>query len=450
MQISSLNSKKEQKSKARMYILIALVISVVLLLVLLMLLVMLGSATPKKLTLSIDGTETQYAQGTFMIENDNVYVSLKDIASLVGYRYNDGAYKQYTEDKTRCYLENDNEVVAYTLGEDKLYKTLNDGNIQYSEFKMSEPVKSKEAKLYINSTGLSVGCNLSFSYDKNTNKITINTLPKLYSIYSENVEKGQYTGVEGIDDDFENQKAMLKGMLIVKSTIKGEVKYGVISLDGKNTYLGIKYDEIKYIENSQEFLVRGDKKYGIMTKNGNQKVALEYDQIEILDGINNLYYAVKDGKKCILDKNGNVLSGSFYDDIGVNTTFFPKDNIENNMLLYDNCIPVKQGDKWGLIDVKGNIIASIRFDGLGYVEADTKTNTNNILLIEDKSGIIANRNGKYGIIDMNGDSITPFVFDRIYTEKTGDKSVYYLEFDGQIQELNDYIKKLERNGNSED
>lgn len=449
MQISNLNSKKEQKSKARMYILIALVVAVVLLLVLLVLLVMFSSATPKKLTLSIDGKETQFAQGTFIIENETVYVSLKDIASLVGYRYNDGVYKQYTEDKTKCYLENDNEVVTYSLDEDSMYKTLNNGNIQYNEFKMPEPVKSKNSKLYINSTGLSIGCNLSFSYNKSTNKITINTLQNLYNTYSQKASKGEYTGVDSLDDSFENQKAILRGMIVVKSTIKGEVKYGVVSLDGKNTYLGIKYDEMKFIENSQEFLVRGDKKYGIMTKNGTQRVALEYDKIELLDSINNLYYAVKDGKKCVLDKDGNILSGSLYDDIGVNTSLFPKDSIGNGMLLYGNCIPVKLGDKWGFIDVKGNIIASPRFESLGYIESATKTN-NNILLIEDKSGIVVSRNGNYGIIDMDGNGITPFVFDKIYSEKIGDKSVYYLEFDGEYQELNDYVKKLERNHNSED
>ena len=81
MQISSLNSNNRQNnSNAKKYILIGLIISVVLLLIVLVISVLYSSMKPKNLQLVVNGNSMNFAKDTFFMENDKIYVSLKDIA----------------------------------------------------------------------------------------------------------------------------------------------------------------------------------------------------------------------------------------------------------------------------------------------------------------------------------------------------------------------------------
>ena len=93
MQISSIGKKANQPtSNAKKYVLIGLIISVILLIILFVLLILVQSIKPAPaLTLNVDGEAKQFATDTFKFTQDNeIYVSLKDVASLIGYRYYDG------------------------------------------------------------------------------------------------------------------------------------------------------------------------------------------------------------------------------------------------------------------------------------------------------------------------------------------------------------------------
>lgn len=440
MQINSIGKKEEKKSNAKKYVLISLIICIVLLFLVLILVVLFNADRPRGLSLVVNGQTKEYSQDTFVFEENNIYISLKDVSKLIGYRYEVGGYKQYTEDKTKCYLESDDEIVTYELGEDIMYKSMNNEKMQYSEFKMSKPLKSYKDKLYICEDGLEVGCNLNFTYNQTTNQITIDTLPTLYKKYSDKAKSKEYTNVEALSEDFENQKAILYGMLIVKSIIKEQEKYGVISLNGEDTYLGIKYDKIQFLENSQEFLVKGENKYGIMTKSGEQKIPLEYDKIKILDSIEKLYYVENNGKIGVLDKDGKVLGNSLYadyDEIGLDATIFTNDNIKNSMLLYGNCIPVRKGNKWGFFNVSGDLISKFNWDSLGYID---KENNKNLLLVEYISGIVVSKDGAYGIIDYKGKLLVACIFDKIYTETEEGKSKFYIRLGETEFELDKYLE----------
>ena len=441
MQISSLNSNTSKKSNAKKYVLIGLILALVLLLMLLILLVLYSNMTPQKMTLTIDGQSQNYAEDMFVFEDNNIYISLKDIANLIGYRYYDGGYKQFTQDKTSCYLENNDEVVVYQLESDKINKTLNTTDLQYSEFTISKPVKQINNKLYVVATGLSLGCNASISYNQDTNQMIINTLSSLYNSYNNKAINKEYINVDGLDNTFVNKKTIPYGMLVVKGTIRNVEKYGVISLDGQKTYLDIKYDEIKFIENLQCFLVKGANKYGLMYKDGTQKIKLEYDKINLFDTMNNLFYVERNEKKGILDENGKALGNIFveYDEIGISKTLFSSDNIENSMLLYNNCIPVKKEDKWGIFNIEGKLISNFNWDSLGYVAE--RNSKNNILLIEEVEGIIVCKDGKYGLIDSSGKLLIPCIYDKIYSEIVEGEERHYVQIGDESIEINEYINR---------
>lgn len=365
MQISSLGSNPEpEKSNLKKYVLIALIISLVLLVVVLICIVLFSSMKTNGLTLSVNGENKPFSENTFIFDNNEIYVSLEDIANVIGYKYYRGGYggeEQYTEDTTKCYLECNEEAVTYELKQYDIYKTLIDTTVQYSKFTMSQPVKRANGKLYVISSGLETGCNLKFVYNPDTNQIIINTLPELYKAYNDKAAEGAYTNVDSISDNFNNKKAILYNMLVVKSGNK----YGVTALDGVTTYIGTKYDEMEFIENTEEFLVKANQKYGIITKDGTVKIGINYNKIELLDNKNNLYY-VENGEKekGVLNRNGKIL-GTLYvehDEIGINSALFPLDDIKNARLLYDNCIPVKKGNNWGMADITGKIISNFYWD----------------------------------------------------------------------------------------
>ena len=454
MQISSLNANAQKKSNAKKYVLIGLIISVVLLLLLLVLLVLYSNMIPQKMILTIDGQSQNYTEDMFVFEDNNIYISLKDIANLIGYRYYDGGYKQFTQDKTSCYLESDDEVVVYQLDSDKINKTLNSTDVQYSEFTISKPVRQINNKLYVIAADLELGCNVSIAYNQSTNQMTINTLSSLYNFYNEKAMNNAYLNVDGLDDTFVNKKTIRYGMLVVKSTIREIEKYGVISLDGQKTYLDIKYDEISFIENLQCFLVKGDNKYGLMYKDGTQIIKLEYDQINLFDSMNNLFYVEKNDKKGILDENGEALGNMFveYDEIGINKSLFSSNNIENPMLLYNKCIPVKKDDKWGIFNIEGELISNFTWDSLGYV--DPKNSKNNILLAENVEGIIVCKDEKYGVINSEGKLLVPCIYDKVYAEIIEGKYRYYIQIGDESIEINDYINneptQQENNYNDDD
>ena len=73
------------------------------------------------------------ASDLFVYEGDKVYISIKDVSSLIGYKYYNGGYKEYTEDSDKCYLESEDEIVTFEKDSDLIYKTPVD-KIDYQYF----------------------------------------------------------------------------------------------------------------------------------------------------------------------------------------------------------------------------------------------------------------------------------------------------------------------------
>ena len=155
------------------------------------------------------------SEDLFVFENNNVYISLKDIAPLVGYKYYNGGYKQYSEDSTKCYLESDYEVATLDVNSETIYKTPVD-ELDYEYFTIKEPIKTLNGKLYVNPEDLGLICNLKFYYEQEKNKISIYTLPYYTNYYSTNY------ALAAVSDNFKNHKALLYNLLVVKDSVDTE------------------------------------------------------------------------------------------------------------------------------------------------------------------------------------------------------------------------------------
>ena len=158
-----------------------------------------------------------------------------------------------------------------------------------------------------------------------------------------------------------------------------------------------------------------------------------------------------DNKKYgVINENGNIVIYLEFDQIGVNEKNFSTNGIENPYILYDNCIPVLQNDKWQLFDVNGNRMQVLdsngnriqEFDSIGCVER-TQSNalSTNVLLIPQYEAIVVGVDEKYGIISSLGELYVPVMLDTVYSTTVSGEVQYYMAFTMQVQEDGELVDR---------
>lgn len=441
-------SQKEQKNKKIMKIIILLI--VMLLIISIILGVTIYFLKLQQFKFVVDGKNVAQTENTFIIEGDKVYVSIRDIASVVGYKYYNGGYKQYSEDIDKCYVENDDEVCTFEKDSAIIYKT-EPGELDYEYFTLEEPVKRINGKLYTTLVGINKAFNIEATYQKEQNRITIYTLPYLTNYYTTNYN------MSAIATSFKNQKALLYGLLVVQdventntSANTRNINYGIYSTTGEEI-VGTKYKAIEFIESTQEFIVTtSENKVGIITSDGDTKVNPQYDSLKQIDKDLNLYLATNNGKQGVIEKNGKILIYLEYDQIGVDVAQFPSNDIKNSYILYNNAIPVKQNNKWGLYDIRGNLIVPIEYSGFGCVAGTSSNRTlNNILIIPEVEGIVVAKEIEmqdkrkatyYGIINSLGKELVPIALETVYSVTNNGREEYTMINYGTTYDVIEYIR----------
>lgn len=444
-------SQEEQKSKKTMKMIA--IILVILLIISIILGFTIFYLKEQQFKFTVDGKRiSQIQNDLFIYEGDNIYVSIKDIADIIGYKYRNGGYKEYSEDTNKCYLENENEVCTFENNSNKIYKTPIK-EVDYEYFETKTPIKKINGKLYATAETIKTACNLAFEHNKEENMVTIYTLNYLANYYTTNYK------YSAVSTNFKNQKALLYGLMVVQDvdntdTTKinsKDTKYGIYSTSGKEI-VGTKYTQIEFIESTQEFIVKTtENKVGIITADGETKVRPQYDELKQIDKDLNLYLATNNNKRGVIEKNGKILIYLEYDQIGVDRTQFPTNNIKNPYLLYNNAIPVKQNGKWGMYDKKGNLILPLEYDGIGCIAGSSTDKTlNNILVIPDIKGIVfsktyeTEKNKKltlYGIVNSLGKEIVTTALETVYSVTNNGRDEYTMINNGKSYNIIEYVNK---------
>lgn len=440
------NEEVVAKNKKIKNIMIIISVFIVLLLILSIVLVYRIYVVKKEtLKVNIDGKNiARFASDTFVMEDNELYISIKDFAELVGYQAYNGDYKQYSEDITKCYIESVDEVASFSLNENKIYKTIKTGT-DYEYYDIQKPVKMINNKLYVSTEGMQIGSNSAINYDDANKQITIFTLPYLTTYYTGLIND---SAIGNEKADFSNKKALLYNMIVVQNSLgengtsTAEAMYGVKSLDGQEI-IGTKYTSIKFIESSQEFLVTtAENKMGILAANGTTKIQPNYDEIKQIDKTLNLYLVTNNKKQGVINQNGNVIVYLEYDQIGIDTTQFSSNNIKNQYLLYNNCIPVQRDKKWGIFDKTGKMLLPVEYDEIGCVAGTgSDKSSNNTVLVPKYEGIVIGKEEKYGIVTSLGKILLPVAVDSIYSITNAGEENFYMLYKEQNIELIDYIDK---------
>lgn len=452
MEIIGTNMEQKQQKNKKLMIAISIIL-VVLLLACVGIGIAIFYLKETQFKFFVDGVSTSMGtEDLFQFDGDNVYVSLKDISSIVGYKYYNGGYKQYTEDASKCYLESTNEVCTFEKDSSKIYKTVPE-ELDYTYYTIDEPIKRINGKLYISSKGLETACNLQFYYSQEKNQIIIYTLPYLASYYTQAYSNSAVTS------NFNNQKALLYGLLVVQNvdntdtsmSSRNDVRYGINNLNNEEI-VGMKYKNIEFIEGTEEFIVTTtENKVGIITSEGNTRIAPQYDALKQIDKDLNLYLATSNKKQGVIERNGKILIYLEYDQIGIDTTKFTTNDIKNKYILFDNAIPVMQNNKWGLYDIKGNMILPLEYNGLGCISGTSASkNFNNILIIPDVEGIVVSKgypieNTKqettlYGIVNSQGKTLVEPYLETVYSVISSGVEEYTMTNNGNSYNVVEYIK----------
>ena len=402
----------------------------------------------------LDGKrQSNYSESLFVFQNDKVYISIRDIAPLLGYNVYNGGYGEYTEDKSKCYVNNSKEIVSFETNSDKIYKysVTSSGNSEGQSFDIDSPILSSGSNMYISSDGLVRAFNVRFDYNTENNEVLIFSLSYLSNYYSGQITNAAITtSTSSLSESiiYNNQKALLYNLVVIKDDTTKQ--YGVASLSNPtNTIIGTRYSSIEFMEGSNDFIVKtSDNKMGIIGSDGITKVRLEYDDIKELDKNLGLYLVTSNNKQGVVNSNGKVIVYQDYDQIGLPNTINDT-NVTNKYILLDNCIPVKRNNKWGLIDINGNEIAPLQYDGFGCDADSSDSRYSDVLIIPDLNGIVVEldevngntKTKKYGVVTSDGTLFINIVLDSVYSVTAQGETTYYATFQGQVIDLVDFVRQ---------
>lgn len=436
----------DDKKKKLMIIIGIAVVGVIV--IMMIIIGIISAANKQKNNMYIDGSGTKIDASIMQIGSDNVpYICVEKLAPKLSYQFFNGEYGTGNEDKTHCYVRNENEIALLEMDTDVVYKTLvKDDTSTFDYYKMSYKVKRINDKLYISLPTMQKVFNVKYTYDSEKNVLRINTLQSLYNKYNASLKAAGYYE---ISSEFSNQKALIENMVVV---ITKDRMHGVLNIQDNSVIIGTKYSNMIYSEGTNEFFVQNNNKCGILVKNtqgeATVKVEFAYDSLKLIDNNIGLYLAQDNRKYGVLDKTGKIIINLEYDKIGIeNPKLFPMDNIKNSYVLYDNCIPVKQGDKWYMFNTDGVNILPRGSYGFGCVVSTSQT-SQNVLLIpgtEGTEGIVSSvkttaNKVKYGIIDTQNAiyRVAPS-FDSIYRTISGGETEYYMLFGNTIMKVSDRL-----------
>ncbi len=486
--------QNKQKNAKKRTILGAIIVVVILIILCLIGILYFKSVEAERFKMFVDGKEVNLNSNLIVKdENNDNYVSIKELSQYTGYKYIRGNYVTVNEDKKSCYIENDYEIVTFDAGdlgfskygknEDKDFEideenktntsrnttqntaknttqtnttnTSNSNKQTEEEIKYLVKTKDGEKSIYVAEKPIKMiedEIYISIEDVKTAFNAIIELGDKYIKIYDLNylVKYGQAQaaklGYSTISSTYENLRAISNDMLVVGN----DNEYGVVSLENGETILGIRYDDIIYVQNENQFYVTVDSKVGLMNSTGDTIISpKEYDSIETFDVDKKLYLVKKDGKYGILDDKAETIIYPEFDQIGLEEEelegFIEIEKLSNKNIWFDDIIPVKKGSKYGLCSIKkGGEVLACEYDGFGYKKqtTDISGEESALFIPEDVAleGIVLKLNDLHGIYSVKYlQNIIMCACPRIYSVSRNGNQIFYMEFDGSQLEMKQYF-----------
>ena len=146
----SFQTKEEKSKKMTSKIILGAIILLIILIIGIISYLMYIKNSQLKLTL--DGQVNEKFKDMLIIENDGtIYIPIKEVAGILGYDSYNGEYSDKSEEQSKSYIQNENEVANFSLGSNKIYKldlTTSTENYEYVYSK--KPVKAINRSIICN------------------------------------------------------------------------------------------------------------------------------------------------------------------------------------------------------------------------------------------------------------------------------------------------------------
>ena len=425
--------EKKKKSKASTIAIISIAILLVVTIALIYGIVYLQSTVNK---ITLDGKNVSELEKILIIEQDEssskLYFPIRKIASYFGYQDFSGDYKYKTEDQTKCHVTNEFETAMFTLNSSTLVKTR--GGADYEYIELDEKVFEKNGELYTTIDGIKKAYNAEISFKPEERKIQIYTMNYLVQYYA------QKLGLEDYEAEFIDQKAIFENMLIVEENDK----FGVVSATTGNAILEKKYDSVSYLPNTADFLVESNGKYGVVSKEAKIKINIVYDDIEIMDNQNGLYLIEVNNLYGVINSNGKIVIQPEYPQIGINTSNFAQNGIENQYILLNELIPIKNNNLWAFFDKEGKQLTQFTFTGLGCTNAKVASSYP-LLVIPSYKIVVVEKNKMYNLIRTDGkEIINGYVLNSTYMKTDTENGVnsYFMTYNGETRNIEEWLASV--------
>ena len=416
-------AESKKKSKLPMIIGICLAILIVIVIAIIVAIVYLNGSVMK---ITINGQKDNNIEKLLYIPEDDVnkvYIPIRAIAKYLGYEDYRGDYNVKSEDSSKCYVKNDNEIAMFTKDSDRLVDTRGDSDYEY--ITLDEKVFEKDGELYTTPDGIEKAFNVLFQVDLGQNRINIFTMDYLNQYYATRLKIDGET--EELTEEYADKKAIFENMIIV---IKNK-QYGVLNAETGEAVLENKYEEIKYLPATSDFLVKSNGKYGVLGSDASVKVRVTYDDIKIMDNQNGLYLVKQNNLYGVVDTTGKVIMEPEYKQIGVDMSKYSNSGIENSYVLLDEIIPVKNSENlWAIFNIKGEKIRDFEFSNIGCSATNITQVSNSYpaVVIPSYKIIIVEKDKHYNLMTTSGEELVPsYVLENVYMKnntETGENKFY--------------------------
>ena len=431
--LSGNNGGDDEKQKTKKYLIMIFATMVILAIVVVVLLVLISKGEKPKLSLNIDGKVIKSGiYYEYDKEAGSWFFSVKDLAETLTYTYNRGGIEITDESEANCTIVNPNklEKVIFESNKQELvkYYTYSDAIVDNQHFDIKNSIRfdATNKRIMADQSAIERAFNCLVSYNETTLKLTIQTLEGSIIRSFNEAEKTAANNTREYASDairFQNNKALLRGLIIVKDPVTG--LYGINKYNettkGFNPVVSTKYKSFKFIEGLNKFIAQGENsKYGILAETGEVDVDLAYTYLDCIDIKNGLYVAGADnGKKCVVSGanaqtgyKSKIIIPADYDKIGLTGNGFKDDKMESDYILCKSLIPVQQNGKWGFYSLDGTKVIDPIYDGVGCSAPQGqvtggRANIRGCVVIPEISAIVVQE--KKEIQDSRGNKrVTPF------------------------------------------
>lgn len=425
-----------QKSKLPMTIGICIAILIIITIAIIIGIIYLQNSV---MTISVDGVNSSELEQVMYIEETEsgaeLYIPIKSVAPFLGYEGYTGDYKDKSEDKTKCHVQNEYETAMFTLESDTLIKTR--GGSDYEYIQLDKPVFEMNGELYTTVDGIEKGFNVDISYNDKMTKIAVFTMKYLIQYYTTALEIEEYSEV------FSDQKAIFEDMLIIRDGNQ----YGVIQATTGKTILETKYQEIKYLPTTTDFIVKSNNKYGIVAKDTAIKVRTEYEDIRVMDNQNELYLVKHNNLYGVINTEGNVIIKPEYKQIGIDISKFSQNGVENPYVILDELIPIKNGENlWGFFNIKGEQVKEFVYSGIGCSVTNV-TNSYPTLVIPSHKVVVVENDKTYNLMTTTGKELIPRnIVDSVYlkTDTETGENTFYMTNNSKVISVEELLTSIGR------